>query len=68
MLTVWNNTLRHVITDIADLESIPGVGAFISKIRETVSKLTRLAGLLQEVKSLRNLVRSRLLLLGFSHS
>ncbi|XP_005355194.1 prolactin-5A1-like [Microtus ochrogaster] len=57
MLTVWNNTLRHVITDIADLESIPGVGAFISKIRETVSKLTRLAGLLSEVKSLLNLIR-----------
>ncbi|XP_038188310.1 prolactin-5A1-like [Arvicola amphibius] len=57
VLTVWNNTLRHVVTDFADLESIAGVGAFISKIREAVSKLTRLAGLLKEVKSLLNLIR-----------
>lgn len=32
MLVDWNNTMRHVVTDIADLESITSVGAFIFKI------------------------------------
>ncbi|XP_036044808.1 prolactin-5A1-like [Onychomys torridus] len=57
MLVGWNNTLSHVIIDLADLESIPGVGAFISKIRKIVENFTKLTKLLKDVKSLLNLVR-----------
>nr|XP_034365474.1 prolactin-like [Arvicanthis niloticus] len=57
MLIGWNNTLTHVIADIAHLESIPGVGAFISKVREIASKFIRLSTILKEVKSLLNLLR-----------
>ncbi|OBS72014.1 hypothetical protein A6R68_13409, partial [Neotoma lepida] len=57
MLVGWNNILRHVVTDLADLESIPGVGAFISKIREIVENFKKLTKLLRDVKSLLNLVR-----------
>ncbi|XP_059118325.1 prolactin-5A1-like [Peromyscus eremicus] len=57
MLVGWNNTLSHVIIDLVDLESIPGVGAFISKIRKIVEDFTKLTTLLKDVKSLLNLVR-----------
>ncbi|XP_031214274.1 prolactin-5A1-like [Mastomys coucha] len=56
MLIGWNNTLMHVVADIADLESIPGVGAFISKVREIAAKFIRLSTVLKEVKSLLNLL------------
>ena len=68
MLIGWNNTLMQAVTDIADLESIPGVGAFISKVREIAAKFIRLSTVLKEVKSLLNLVSSFLPLLCFSHS
>lgn len=68
MLVGWNNTLEHVIIDLADVESVPGVGAFISKIRKIIENSTKLTKLLEDVKSLLNLVSSYLLLLCFSHS
>ncbi|KAL1784326.1 hypothetical protein HispidOSU_010363, partial [Sigmodon hispidus] len=55
MLVDWNNILRHVLSDIADLESITGVGIFMSKIREIAENFTKLAKLLRDVKSLLNL-------------
>ncbi|XP_042134693.2 prolactin-5A1-like [Peromyscus maniculatus bairdii] len=57
MLVGWNNTLEHVIIDLADVESVPGVGAFISKIRKIIENSTKLTKLLEDVKSLLNLVR-----------
>ena len=68
MLIGWNNTLMQAVTDIADLESIPSVGAFIPKDREIGAKFIRLSTVLKEVKSLLNLVSSCLPLLCFSHS
>ncbi|XP_052012408.1 prolactin-5A1-like [Apodemus sylvaticus] len=57
MLLGWKNTLRHVAADIADLKSIPKVGAFISNVRKIAAKFTRLTRILKEVKSLLRLVR-----------
>ncbi|XP_028631506.1 prolactin-5A1-like [Grammomys surdaster] len=57
MLLGWNHTLRHVAVDMADLKSIPGVGAFISNVRKIAAKFTRLTRVLKEVKSLLKLVR-----------
>ncbi|XP_055475052.1 prolactin-5A1-like [Psammomys obesus] len=57
MLIGWNSTLRDVVADITDVESIPGVGAFVSKVREITEKFTGLTALLKDVKSLLSLVR-----------
>jgi prolactin len=52
MLIGWSNTLMQAVADITDLESVPDVGAFISKIREIAAKFIRLLTVLKEVKSL----------------
>eukprot|EP00073_Rattus_norvegicus_P040941 XP_008769837.1 PREDICTED: prolactin-5A1-like isoform X1 [Rattus norvegicus] len=57
MLIGWNNTLMHVVAEIADLEPIPDIGAFISKLREIAAEFIRLSTVLKEVKSLLNLLR-----------
>ncbi|XP_005066329.1 prolactin-like isoform X1 [Mesocricetus auratus] len=52
MLVGWSNTLRHVATDTADLESTIKVSDFIYKIRIIVSRFTTLSELLYDVGSL----------------
>ncbi|KAL6034028.1 hypothetical protein STEG23_014672, partial [Scotinomys teguina] len=59
MLAGWNNTLRHVVTDLADLESIAGVGTLLSKIRMIVNKFTKLTKLLKDVKSILNVIEDQ---------
>lgn len=40
----------QAVADIAGLESVPGVGAFISKGREVAEQFIRLSTVLKEIK------------------